>query len=74
MDRKLAKLVKFMRKNGVLEYKTPELALTLSPLSLFPHKELAEVAPDKPMAMPEFTEEQLLMWSADQGVGAEGVN
>ncbi len=73
--KKLKKIVKFMQKEGVLEYKTSDIALSLSPLALFKeeksldsHKEEAETL--KPTH--QYTDEEILMWSAQGFVPEEG--
>lgn len=62
--KKLKKLTKFMQKSGVLSLKTSDYEITLTPQSLF--QEEKALTPDSPIQEdpPEFTAEDLLLWSA----------
>jgi len=53
--KKLKKITAFMRKQGILNYKTPELELSLAPAAILP--EPLHAAQDE--ATPEHTEENL---------------
>lgn len=73
----LPQLTKFMRKQGILSIKTPQLELTLSPAALFPEQSKASESFEAPTqsptnTQPELTEEQILFFSVNDAASSEG--
>lgn len=62
--KKLKKVTAFMRKQGILNYKTPELELSLAPAALITEP-LSQAEPSQTEDLkPEFSPEEMLFWSA----------
>lgn len=61
--KKMKKMVDFMRKQGVLTLKTPEMELRLSSAAIFPENKLIP-EPETKTSEREFTEEEILLWSS----------
>lgn len=62
--KELAKLVKFLRKEGISHIKSGDFELSLSPASLFPHKAGKETQSDHIPTEGQFNEEDALFWSS----------
>lgn len=60
----IKKLVKMMRENGVLKFKTADVELELSPMSLFPTKDKKEELAQGPVKTPQQSAIESLGWSA----------
>lgn len=76
--KKIKKLTAFMKKQGVLSLKLPDLELNLAPAAVF-HKEtnsLPQADESEANALPQFSEEEALFWSSPgiQPESAEGVS
>lgn len=72
--KKMKKLARTMRKEGVLVYKTPEIELSLSPSAVF--KEEAEPraqsdSPDNETDPNALSPEDILLWSAGGAIHHE---
>jgi hypothetical protein len=65
MDTKeLKNLLKIMRSNGVLSYKTPELELHLAPEFLIVPEEVRQAQEDAGFPQDTLTNEQLMFYSS----------
>jgi len=64
--KELAKLVKFLRKEGISELKSGDFAISLSPGALFPQKpnKASESQSDHIPTENAFSEEDALFWSS----------
>lgn len=62
--KKLKKLIKLMRSEGVLELKQGDLVISLSTNSLFP-KKTEIVTDDNPAIESQYTDEDLIDWSSN---------
>lgn len=74
--KKMKKLAKMMREQGILVYKTAEIELQLSPKLAFPveqstPKASSEADPATPTEDSSYTEEEILFWSSP-GLTPEG--
>lgn len=61
--RKMKKMVDFMRKQGVLTLKTPEMELRISSAAIFPENKLIPEE-EKTNSEHQFTEEEIILWSS----------
>lgn len=62
--KELAKLVKFLRKEGISHLKSGDFEMTLSPGALFPKKPGKESQSDTIPVENQFSEEDALFWSS----------
>ena len=65
--KKLKKLTKFMRDNGVLSVKTAEIEMSLAPQALFPVEQAQQVEADTSsdiISKPLYTDQEILLWSS----------
>ena len=69
-SKELKALVKFMRAQGILHYKSGDTELTLSPMALNPKEPkkvrtgIKDVPSDPIGTFKGYTDEEILMWSA----------
>lgn len=62
--KKLRKLVKFCREQGVLSVKTSEIELSLAPAALFPKVDNVPHGTSETIETDEMAPEDILLWSA----------
>lgn len=70
--KKIKKLTAFMKKEGLISLKSGDIELELSVATAF-HVEQADLPPESPATpeKPQYTDEELLMWSAPGYVPGE---
>lgn len=71
--RKLKKLTKFMKKEGITSLKTADIELSIDPKFMFPvEQSTSQPTTDEIKEEPTYTDEEILMWSAP-GLSNEGM-
>ena len=65
--KKLKKIVSFMKKEGVLNYKSPSFEVSLSPMAIRPNEAAADIQTPEPESNRvdnQYSEQDALFWSA----------